>query len=61
MNLSIVTLKGALLIVETKILSSLRQYITPSDSRLDEDKWDIWEGATIGEVLKMLNCPKRSI
>lgn len=46
------------MIIEIKIFSSLRQYIAPSDSRLDEDKWDIWDGATVGEVLKVLNLPE---
>jgi molybdopterin converting factor small subunit len=43
--------------IEIKIFSSLRNYVQPSDNRLDGDRWDIEEGATVGQVLKMLNLP----
>lgn len=30
-------------------------HITPSDRRLDEDRWNIPEGVTVAQVLEMLN------
>ena len=45
------------MIIEIRVFSSLRNYVQPSDNRLDGDRWDIGEGATVGQVLEMLNLP----
>ena len=45
------------MIVEIRVFSSLRNYVQPSDNRLDGDRWDIAEGATVSQVLEMLNLP----
>ncbi|CAB1056325.1 hypothetical protein D1BOALGB6SA_1061 [Olavius sp. associated proteobacterium Delta 1] len=43
--------------IKIKAVSILRQYMPLSDSRLDEESWRVPEGATIGEVLQVLNIP----
>ena len=45
------------MIIKIKAVSILRQYMPLSDSRLDVDSWHVPEGATIGEVLQVLNIP----
>jgi molybdopterin converting factor small subunit len=45
--------------IEIKIFSSLRNDVRPSDKRLDGDKWEIGEGATVGHVLEMLHLAGR--
>ena len=45
------------MIIEVKIFSTLRSYIPNSDRHLDGDKWDVEEGATVSQVLDMLNLP----
>ena len=45
--------------VEIKVFSSLRKDVGPSDKRLDGDKWEIGEGATVGHVLEMLQLGGR--
>jgi molybdopterin converting factor small subunit len=47
------------MIIEIKVFSSLRNYVQPSDSRLDGSRWDVDEGATVGQVLEMLNLAGR--
>lgn len=47
------------MIVEIKVFSSLRNYVQSSDNRLDGDRWDIGEGANVGQVLEMLSLPGR--
>jgi sulfur carrier protein ThiS len=46
------------MIIEVKIFSSLSHYIPNSDRCLNGDKWDISEGATVAQVLEMLNLPE---
>ena len=45
------------MIIETKIFSSLRHYLPDSDKRLEGDRWEVTEGASVAQVLKMLNLP----
>ena len=45
------------MIIKIKAVSILRQYMPISDNRLAEDSWHVPEGATIGEVLQVLNIP----
>ncbi len=45
------------MIIKIKAVSILRQYMPLSDNRLDVDSWYVPEGATIGEVLQVLNIP----
>ena len=45
------------MIIKIKAVSILRQYMPLSDNRLDVDSWHVPEGATIGEVLQVLNIP----
>jgi molybdopterin converting factor small subunit len=45
--------------IEIKVFSSLRHDVQPSDKRLDGDKWDIGEGATVGHVLEILHLAGR--
>jgi molybdopterin converting factor small subunit len=45
--------------IEIKVFSSLRNDVRPSDKRLDGDKWDIGEGATVGHVLEILQLSER--
>lgn len=47
------------MIIEIKVFSSLRNYVQPSDNRLDGDRWDVEEGSTVGQVLVMLNLAGR--
>lgn len=46
------------MIVEVKVFASLRHYIPASDNRLEDNKWNISEGASVGQVLEMLNIPE---
>jgi len=46
------------MIIEVKILSFLRQYVSFSDKQLEGDKWDVPEGAKAADVLAMLNIPE---
>jgi sulfur carrier protein ThiS len=45
------------LIIKIKVLSILRQHLPLSDNRLDEESWNVPEGATIVDVLQVLNMP----
>ncbi|UCB50041.1 MAG: MoaD/ThiS family protein [Deltaproteobacteria bacterium] len=45
--------------IEIKVFSSLRHNVPSSNNRLDEDKWDVREGATVGHVLEMLHLAGR--
>ena len=47
--------------VEIKIFSSLRHHVSSSEKHLEGDKWDMPEGTTFGQVLKMLNLPEREV
>jgi hypothetical protein len=48
-------------IIEAKIFSSLRHHLPTSEHRLDGDKWEVMEGSSAGEVLKMLNLPEEEV
>ena len=43
------------MIIEIKIFSFLLDRTTASENRLEDDKWELPEGATVAHVLKMLN------
>jgi molybdopterin converting factor small subunit len=45
--------------IEIKVFSSLRSEVQSSDRRLDGDRWDVEEGATVGQVLEMLRLSGR--
>ena len=47
------------MIIQVKLFSTLRRHVPNSDRRLEEDKWDITEGATVSQVLEMLNLPEK--
>jgi molybdopterin converting factor small subunit len=47
------------MIIQIKVFSSLRNNVQSSNNRLDKDKWDIREGATVGHVLEMLHLAGR--
>ena len=47
------------MIIEIKLFSWLRNLLQSSNNRLDEDKWDIQEGATVGQVMEMLHLAGR--
>lgn len=47
------------MIVEIKVFSSLRKGIPTDEHHLDGDRWDVEEGATVGQVLEMLNLAGR--
>ena len=47
------------MIIEAKIFSTLRHYLPNSPKHLDGDKWDIPEGATVAQVLDLLNLPEK--
>jgi len=47
------------MIIEAKIFSTLRHYLPNSPKHLDGDKWDIPEGVTVAQVLRMLNIPEK--
>jgi len=47
------------MIIEAKIFATLRHYVPNSPHHLDRDKWDMPEGATVRQVLKMLNIPEK--
>ncbi len=49
------------MLVEIKIFSSLRHYVPSSEKRLEGDKWNIPEEATVGQVLEMLNLPEKEV
>ena len=46
------------MIIEAKVFSNLRHYLPNSPHHLDGDKWYMPEGATVAQVLKMLNIPE---
>lgn len=46
------------MIIEIKVFSTLRQYLSSSESRLDGDRWEIPEGETVGGVLDRLGLPE---
>ena len=45
------------MIVEIKPFSFLREYIPVSHMRINGDRWDLQQGTTVGQALKMLNLP----
>jgi len=47
------------MIIEIKVFSWLRNHVQSFKNRLDEDKWDIEEGATVGHVMEMLHLAGR--
>lgn len=47
------------MIIQVKLFATLRHYVPNSDRHLDRDKWDIKEGATVAQVLEMLNLPEK--
>lgn len=49
------------MIIEAKIFSTLRHLLPNSPNHLDGNKWDIPEGATVAQVLKMLNIPEKEV
>ena len=49
------------MIIEAKIFATLRHYLPNSPNRLDGDKWDIPEGATVAQVLEMLNLAEKEV
>jgi molybdopterin synthase sulfur carrier subunit len=49
------------MIIEVKVFSSLRRYIPNSERRVDRDKWDVEDGASIEQVLKMLDLPDEEV
>jgi molybdopterin converting factor small subunit len=46
------------MIIEVKLFSSLLHYIPDSERRLDRYRWDVPDGATVEQVLEMLNLPE---
>lgn len=46
---------------EVNIFSSLRHHVPSSEKHFEGDKWDMPEGTTVGQVLKMLNLPEREV
>ncbi len=46
------------MVVEIKVFASLRHHIPASKMRLEDNKWDIPEGTSVGEVLDILKIPK---
>ena len=49
------------MIIEAKIFSTLRHYLPNSPKHLDGGKWDIPGGATVAQVLDLLNLPENEI
>jgi molybdopterin synthase sulfur carrier subunit len=47
------------MVIQIKLFSWLRNLVQSSNNRLDEDKWDIQEGATVGQVMEMLHLAGR--
>ena len=45
------------MVIKIKAVSILRQFMPLPDNRLDEDSWHVPDGATIIEVLQVLNIP----
>jgi molybdopterin converting factor small subunit len=48
-------------IIEAKVFSTLRHHLPKSEHRLEGDTWEVMEGATVGEVLTMLNLPDEEV
>lgn len=46
------------MIIQVKIFSTLKHHVPNSDKRLDDDKWEVTEGATVSQVLDMLSLPE---
>lgn len=49
------------MIIEVKVFSSLRHYIPNSERRVDRDKWEVEDGASVEQVLKMLDLPDEEV
>ncbi len=49
------------MIIEAKIFSSLRHYLPISERPLSGGKWDMPEGSTVAQALKILNLPGNEI
>jgi molybdopterin converting factor small subunit len=47
------------MVIKIKAFSFLRNYLQPSDNRLDDDEWVVPDDATVGQVLEMLNLGGR--
>jgi molybdopterin synthase sulfur carrier subunit len=45
--------------IQIKVFSWLRNHVQSSNNRLDEDKWNIQEGTTVGHVMEMLHLAGR--
>ncbi len=49
------------MIIEAKVAQSLRRYLQNSENHIDGDKWDMPEGTTVSNALKMLGLPNWEI
>jgi len=47
------------MIITVKLFSTLRHHVPNSDRHLDQDKWNVTEGATVAQVLEMLSLPEK--
>ena len=46
------------MIIEVKLYLSLLRHVPQSDRHLEKDKWEVPDGATVGQILEMLNLPE---
>jgi molybdopterin converting factor small subunit len=53
--------KGATMVVTVKVFASLRSHLQASDRQIDHEKWRVDDGATVGEVIHLLNIPEKLI
>ncbi len=49
------------MIIEVKVFSSLCHYIPNSERRVDRDKWEVEDGASVEQVLKMLDLTDEEV
>ncbi|MFC1824305.1 MoaD/ThiS family protein [Thermodesulfobacteriota bacterium] len=47
------------MIIEVKIHPYFHYNMPNTKKQLDGDKWDVMEGATVGQVLEMLKIPEK--
>ena len=45
--------------IEVRIYDDLRYYLADSGKRDEGNRWEVEEGTTLGQVLGMLNLPKK--
>ena len=45
------------MVIEVKLYLSLLRHVPQSDKHLERDRWEVPDGATVGQVLEMLNLP----